>query len=253
MQPQETFQRYEKKYLLNATQYEKLLPLIEEHMLLDQYGKHLICNIYFDTDNFDLIRTSVEKPVYKEKFRLRSYGVPSDEDTVFLELKKKYDGIVYKRRVPMLLNEATEYLYHGNKPGNMGQIHKELDFTVQKYKLQPAVYLSYERMAYYGKEQADLRVTFDCNITARRELLDLQKGSFGTSLIKESEYLMELKIPESIPLWLSRALSENSIFPVSFSKYGTYYTRYIIPKMSFHTISGNSLCKKEMIHRRAVC
>lgn len=260
MQPQETFERYEKKYLLNAQQKEKLLPVIEAYMQLDEYGRHTICNIYFDTDNFELIRSSIEKPVYKEKVRLRSYGIPTEEDTVFLELKKKFDGIVYKRRVPMSLRQATAYLYRGEEPEQKGQIQKELDFTVQKYQLKPKVYLSYERMAYFGKEQSDLRITFDENILCRAENLDLREGSFGEPLLEEAQQLMEIKIPGTMPLWLSRALSENQIFPFSYSKYGTYYKRHILPEMSFGSVALQNVGSREnrnrknhFNHRRVTC
>ncbi len=264
MQPQETFKRYEKKYLLNTKQIQKFLPVIEEHMQLDEYGRHTICNIYFDTDNFELIRTSIEKPVYKEKVRLRSYGVPSDEDMVFLELKKKFDKIVYKRRAPMTLKQADAYLDFSYaekaEEKQKGQIQKELDFVMEKYHLKPAVYLSYERMAYFGKEQPELRVTFDANILCRTDKLDLREGSFGTPLLEESQLLMEIKIPGTMPLWLSQALSENAIFPFSYSKYGTYYKRYILPEMSFgdKAVQGaksseNMYRKNQFNHRRVTC
>ncbi|MBO5372289.1 MAG: polyphosphate polymerase domain-containing protein [Lachnospiraceae bacterium] len=251
MQPQDTFKRYEKKYLLNAEKMQKLLPIIEEHMQLDEYGKHTICNIYLDTENFALIRESIEKPVYKEKLRLRSYGVPTDSDTVFLELKKKFDGIVYKRRIAMPLKQAMDYLYEGKELEQKGQIPKELDYAIQKYKVHPAVYLSYERRAYYGKEQADLRITFDENILCREEKLDLREGSFGTPLLEESESIMEIKIPGTMPLWLSKALSENEIFPFSYSKYGTYYKKYIIPQMLYNTKTNTALWYKN--YRRVLC
>lgn len=233
MIPQETFKRYEKKYLLNEAQMQEFFPILNEYMVLDEYGRHTIYNIYFDTDDFELVRTSIEKPAYKEKLRLRSYGVPTDNDTVFLELKKKFDGIVYKRRIPIPMMSAISYLYDGKKLGSQGQIQSELEYAIEKYGLKPAVYLSYERMAYFGKEQNDLRITFDENILCRKEQLDLREGSFGMPLLGQGEKLMEIKIPETMPLWLAHALSECGIFPISFSKYGTYYKQYIIPQMSF--------------------
>lgn len=258
MQPQVNFKRYEKKYKLNARQMADIMPVIEEHMQLDQFGKHLICNIYFDTPDFELIRASIEKPKYKEKVRLRSYGVPGKEDMVFLELKKKFDKIVYKRRTSMTMEQAIEYLYQGKELENMSQIQKELDFAIKKYDISPAVYLSYERCAYFGKEQPELRLTIDENIRCRQKDLDLRKGSFGTQLLEENTYLMEIKIPGSMPLWLSRLLSEYEVFPASFSKYGTYYKNYILPQKSFGEAAvlpdeTAKIYNNQMINRRAIC
>lgn len=258
MQTQETFKRYEKKYLLNSEQIQNLMSVMDKYMTLDQYGKHTICNIYFDTENFELIRASIEKPTYKEKVRLRSYGVPGNEDNVFLELKKKYDKVVYKRRAQMQMWQAKQYLYEGEKPQKMGQIQKELDFVLDKYHLSPAVYLSYERRAFFGKEQKDLRITLDENILCRQEKLDLREGSFGTSILEEGQVLMEIKIPGSMPLWLSHALAENKIYPISFSKYGTYYKKHILPQMSFagnlefsHYQEKNK--QRQIKHRSVTC
>lgn len=149
---QEVFQRYEKKYRITREQYNQLICRMITRMEADIYGKHTICNIYFDSPEYELIRTSLEKPIYKEKLRLRSYGIPSDEDTVFLELKKKYNGVVYKRRVPMKLREARKYLYYGIKPEADSQILREIDYAMQVYQPKPMVYLAYERIAFYGME-----------------------------------------------------------------------------------------------------
>ena len=148
---QEVFKRYEKKYMLTREQYNQLMSSLITKMCPDSYGKHTICNIYFDTPDYQLIRTSLDKPVYKEKIRLRSYGVPKEDDTVFLELKKKYDGVVYKRRVPMTLREARNYLYKGIKPEKGSQILREIDYAYQFYQTKPMVYLAYERIAFCGK------------------------------------------------------------------------------------------------------
>ena len=221
---QATFQRFEKKYLLSQEQYDALTTMLGEHLRPDRYFHGSICSLYFDTPDYQLIRTSLEKPVYKEKLRLRSYGTPGSDDTIFLEIKKKYRGIVYKRRVPMTLAESDAYLSDGIRPKGDGQILREIDWFRQFYgDLRPAILLSYDRDAYVAVDDPGLRVTFDCNICWRRDQLRLDAGPGGKLLLPPNQHLMELKIPSSMPLWLSHALDALQLFPTSFSKYGTVY------------------------------
>jgi len=223
-QYQETFKRYEKKYLLSEKKYRMLRQKLQSGLHIDNYGKVTICNIYFDTPESLLIRTSLDKPVYKEKLRLRSYGTPARGDKVFIELKKKYKGIVYKRRVDMELSEAEHYLYDRNPARKPSQITREIDWILGYYEgLAPAMYISYNRIAMYGSEDPQLRVTFDSNILWRREQLSLEAGVWGSPLLEEGQRLMEIKIPGAMPLWLAHILDELEIYPVSFSKYGKGY------------------------------
>lgn len=224
------FERIEKKYLLTREKYNLLLEAIEPHMCADSYGKHTIGNIYYDTDTYELISRSIEKPKYKEKFRVRSYGVPKAGDKVFLEIKKKYKGIVYKRRVSMTLKEAEDYLGKGIRPNKEGQILKEIDYFISYYKPQPKLYLAYDRVAYFGKENKEVRITFDHNIRSREDNIALGEGDYGTPLLDEYHYLMEIKVPGAMPLWLSKILSDLEIYPASFSKYGNIYKQSILPK-----------------------
>lgn len=220
---QEVFKRYEKKYLLTREQHRALMEQVDGRLILDEYGLHTICNVYFDTEDYELIRTSIEKPHYKEKLRLRSYGVPKAYSQVFIELKKKYDGVVYKRRIPMRLENAEKYLYSGIIPEGHSQILSEIQWFVDFYEPKPTVFLAYDRRAYFGKEQEEFRVTFDENIRYREEQLHLADGDQGIGLLPENMILMEVKIPDSMPFWFGHILSELGIFPISFSKYGTYY------------------------------
>ena len=232
-----TFQRREVKFLLTQEQFEALLPVVHEYMNPDKYcvnGKEYgIYNIYYDTpDNF-LIRQSIAKPYYKEKLRLRSYYSPAEPDSsVFLEVKKKIGGIVTKRRVAMTLSEAESYIQTRVKPHYERfidkQVMKELDVFLNFYdSIQPRQYISYQRAAFFGKDDPEFRLTFDRQITARRYDLTLAKESYGTQLILPDERLMEIKVPGALPLWMSNALSELGIRKASFSKYGTAYTNYI--------------------------
>lgn len=237
---QKIFRRVEKKYLLTEEQCEALKTAISAYMNADRYGLHTICNVYYDTDQDDLIRASIEKPIYKEKFRLRSYGIPGGEDTVFLEMKKKYKGMVYKRRVAAPYDRTMEYLSRvtcqaggeetpedrdGLTDSPEGkQILNEITFMIHRYQLHPRIYIAYDRIAYYGKENPDIRLTIDSNMRFREENLNLAAGDAGTPILPEEKYLMEIKIPDAMPLWLTEILTRTKIYPVSFSKYGTYYS-----------------------------
>lgn len=221
---QEVFKRYEKKYLMSAEKERDFLKRIEGKMEMDKYGLHTICNIYFDTPDFDVIRTSIEKPVYKEKLRLRTYGVPKDGNhTAFVEIKKKFEKVVYKRRAVMSLKEAEDYLYRGIHPDLDTQIVREIDWFLKHTPVEPEVFLAYDRRAFAGVTEPEFRLTLDRNIRCRREGLSLLQGDAGEKIIGDDEVLMEIKIPGAMPLWMSEILSELEIFPKTFSKYGTYY------------------------------
>lgn len=224
---QEIFKRYEKKYRVTQEQYQCLMCELAKHMYADEYGLHTISNLYFDTPDYALIRQSIEKPNYKEKVRLRGYGEITGDSTVFLELKKKYDGVVYKRRAAMKLDEARLYQESGKLPEGNPQILKELDYAFRRYQLEPKVFLAYDRMAFADKENSELRVTFDRRIRCRSRQLALEQKAPELLLLPPDQVLMEIKIPGAMPLWLSRLLSECEIYPSSFSKYGTFYQRYL--------------------------
>lgn len=221
---QGTFKRYEKKYLLSEKKYQMIRERLQDMLKVDDYGETTICNIYFDTPDHRLVRTSLEKPVYKEKLRLRSYGTPSENDVVFVELKKKYKEVVYKRRIKMECQTAERYLYDSEPVGQQSQIIKEIDWFLKFYQeLEPAMYISYNRIAMYGIEDPDLRVTFDHNLLWREEELWLECGVWGDPLLEEGWRLMEIKLPGVMPLWLSHILDDLEIYQVSFSKYGNGY------------------------------
>lgn len=205
------FQRYEKKYLLDREQYEGFREAIEGFMQVDEYGKSTICNIYYDTEHYDLIRASIEKPPYKEKLRLRSYGVPKLSDTVFLEVKKKYKGIVYKRRIALPLAEAYESLERGTLTGEKGQIGREINYFIKRYHPVPKLYLAYDRIAMFGTEDNELRMTFDFSVRSREEELDLAKGDRGELLLDEGTVILEIKVRDAYPFWLVQALEQFEV------------------------------------------
>lgn len=229
----EVMNRVEKKFLLDSCTYLKLQNIIGDYMELDSFNKikefYTISNLYLDTPDNHLIRTSTEKPRYKEKLRLRAYGVPTDSDFVFLEIKKKYKGVVNKRRTKLLLPEAYEFIETGKKPFTKEYMNKqvlnELEYCLNIYDLSPKLYLAYDRKAYFGENS--LRVTFDTNIRTRRYDLRLEKGDYGTKLIDSDLWLMEIKAEKAIPIWLANALTENKVYSKSFSKYGTEYKGFL--------------------------
>lgn len=234
---QTVFKRYELKYMLTARQKELLLRTMEPYMRLDTYGRSIIRNVYYDTDTYRLIRQSLEKPVYKEKLRVRSYVKAGRDSPVFVELKKKYDGVVYKRRVVMPEQQAADWMAGTGPVPLQTQIAKEIDYFRRFYEtLRPAVFLSYEREAFYSPEGGDFRITFDENILYRQDSLSLAADVWGTSILEKDRTLMELKTSGGIPLWLTRFLTRQRLFKTSFSKYGTAYQ-----DMTYSKLSGGRL------------
>lgn len=227
---QAIFKRYELKYLITAEQKARIVKAMDQHMALDQYGRTTIRNIYFDTDSYRLIRHSIERPAYKEKLRIRSYKQASPESTVFVELKKKYKHVVYKRRLSLSEEETVQWLSGKRHCSSDTQITKEIDYFFDYYKtLRPMVFLSYEREAYYSRTGDDFRVTFDENVLFRQEDLSLESEVWGTPVLKEGMVIMEIKCSGGMPLWMTHLLSEERIYKTSFSKYGTAYKNYILP------------------------
>ena len=228
MSYQSIFKRYEIKYLITEEQKKRLLKVMEPYMKIDKYGKTNIRNIYFDTDTYELIRKSIEKPMYKEKLRVRSYGCPG-KDSVFVELKKKCDGIVYKRSLSLPDEKAKKaFLSHESLPIN-SQIAREIDYFRNYYDtLKPVVFLSYDREAYFTLIESDLRITFDSNIFSRLNDFNLSSDVYGYPVLSPEMSIMEIKTSSAIPIWLAGFLSEEKIYKTSFSKYGATYQKYIM-------------------------
>lgn len=218
---EKSFKRHEIKYLITINQYINLMNYLSDKVEKDVFYKSTIYNVYYDTDNFELIKKSIEKPIYKEKLRIRSYDKPTLDSSVYVELKKKYDHIVYKRR------EKIAYKYVLNNSfieGAETQIDKEIKYFNDFYGgLTPKMFLSYEREAYYFKTDKQIRITFDTNIKYRTENVNLLPSISDIKLLPNNFVLMELKVPFSIPYNLAKYLSSEKIFKTSFSKYGTAY------------------------------
>lgn len=236
----EVFNRYEKKYFVTDEQLCNVLSEIEQHMTPDKHNPtgqtYPISNIYYDTSDDYLIRTSLAHPAYKEKLRLRTYGIPGQSDEAFLEIKKKVNGLVNKRRTSIGLQDAYRFMEEKGQElrrpltGNSinPQVMKELIFMIHRYELMPKVMIAYDRLAYFEKGNPDLRVSFDTNIRGRRNDLRLEAGNFGRLIIPRGLWLMEIKTARAIPLWLAAMLSAREIRRVSFSKYGREYEQNLV-------------------------
>lgn len=231
----EVFNRYENKYLLDSEAYYKFYDQLLEYMELDEFNKkhefYSITNLYYDTAHNTLIRNSLAKPKYKEKLRLRAYGVPNQDTKVYLEIKKKVFGLVNKRRTSLKLNEAYDFVATGVEPELQDYMNKqvieEIKYFLTQYDLQPKVYLSYDRKALFCKNNRDLRITFDTNIQSRRYDLELEHGPYGEPLLEPGQWLMEVKAEKTIPVWLAKMLSEHQMYRTSFSKYGNEYKKML--------------------------
>lgn len=234
MAVQTVFKRYEFKYMINAEQKAKIIETISSYMQPDKYGRVTVRNIYFDTDNYLLIRRSIEKPVYKEKIRMRSYSRVDIDGEVFVELKKKYKSVVYKRRIALPQKEAMGWICDDASCSRQTQIKKEIDYFINYYKtLRPVVFLSYEREAYAACDGSDFRVTFDENILCRQDDLSLSGEVYGTPILQRGMCVMEIKCSGGIPLWMTEVLAREHIFKTPFSKYGSVYKSLIFQKDNF--------------------
>jgi len=214
------FRRVEQKYLITSAQYDALMEALGDKLVKDEYFYNDIYNLYLDAPDHRLIIQSIEKPMYKEKFRVRSYGLAENEDSkVYLEIKKKFDGTSHKRRISMTLGEFYKYMEKGNRPKGANPITlAELDYDFEKYNLQPSILINYERYSYYIRGNKDLRITFDHNVRYRTKKPDLTNGDDMHPIIDKDMYIMEIKSLDSLPIKLSQLLAKLKIYPRGFSK-----------------------------------
>lgn len=231
----QTFCRYEKKVLVDESILDELIERLTEYAVPDKYNKHgkpyPISTLYFDNDNNDIARLSESKPSYKVKLRVRSYTVPKDDDPVFIELKRKIRGVGVKRRAKMCYADVCRYLRCGERPAGLsyldGQVLSEIDYFISLYHPYPKMHVSYERYAFTGRDDPRVRITIDSSVLVRRDRLHLSDGRDGTPLLPPGKVLMEVKIPDAVPVWLAHIMSEFGLSFGSFSKYGNEYRLYL--------------------------
>lgn len=219
------FKRYEKKYLLPVSKLVELEEVFSKYLKPDAYPTSTISNLYFDTDDHYMIRSSMEKAEYKEKLRMRSYDAnPSDDSQVFLEIKKKFEKVIYKRRISTDLQKGNSYLLDRQDVLENSQIKQEIDWIFEMNKgLKPMMYIYYDRFSMQGKDDDSIRITLDSNIIYRDYDLDIKKGIYGKRLLDKEYVIMEIKVAGAYPLWLSSILDECELYSRPFSKYGTAY------------------------------
>lgn len=230
------FNRYERKYIITTKQKNDLIAFISEYLISDPYSQngnpYTIYNIYYDTHDFSIIRNSIQKPTYKDKLRLRTYTYPLlDDSIVFLEIKKKFEGRINKRRVNLTYKQAKDYMESGIKPVFDAyidnQIMSEIDYFIKIHKAKPGAFISYDRIAYMSDSDA-LRITFDHQILFRNKNIDFSSNEGNPILSSKDLYLMEVKSEDNFPFWLARKLSEYELYSQSFSKYGKAYQQYLL-------------------------
>ena len=237
-----TFKRYEKKYLLSEEGYARLMERMADYIEPDEYPRSTVCSIYYDGDDYHLIRHSIDAPIYKEKLRVRSYNPDGPDCETFVELKKKYKGIVYKRRVVMTGRQAEAWLSGEAAPPEDSQMAREIQWFLHENHPRPKVLIACDRTSWRARENPELRITFDERIRWRDRELNFASGSGGELLLPNGEVLMELKIPGAAPLWLAHLLSEQALFPTSFSKYGICYKNHLLQAYLQEYIKGEMLC-----------
>ena len=219
------FDRIEKKYIIDEKQMAIILKEIKKYTHHSKYHKSTIYNIYFDTDNYDLIVQSIEKPEFKEKLRARSY---ENYDRVFLEIKTKLRGkdanLGFKRRVLISTKDYDKFI-KGKKTAvelaGETQIAKEVDYLMSHFNLSPKILLYYDRTSYEGDD--NLRITFDENLRYRTKSLKFKQNKRDKVYFKNKSIIMEIKANGVMPLWLVHILSGTKVYPTSFSKIGKVY------------------------------
>jgi SPX domain protein involved in polyphosphate accumulation len=230
------FNRYERKYIITTKQKEDLTKYISDYLVSDPYSQngtpYTIYNVYYDTHDFSIIRNSIQKPTYKDKLRLRTYTYPLQDDSiVFLEIKKKFEGRINKRRVNLTYKQAKAYMEFGTKPAFEtyidNQIMNEIDYFIKIHQAKPGAFISYNRIAYMSESDA-LRITFDHHILFRNRNVNFSSNEGNTILSSKDLYLMEVKSEDNFPFWLARKLSEYELYSQSFSKYGKAYQQYLL-------------------------
>lgn len=230
----EVFTRHELKFLIDRHTYGKIYKALMPYLVVDQHankqGYYTVSNIYYDTKDDLFHYEKMKGQDFRQKLRLRTYGHSDLDSESYLEIKKKHKGLVNKRRTALRLRDAYRFLevdeidnndLIDNTNASNIQILKEVAFLKKFYTLEPKVALCYERQAFQGKEDNELRITFDDNLRKRHHNLRLELGSEGASYVSRDIFVLEIKVNDTIPLWLARILSQFSCSVQSFSKYST--------------------------------
>lgn len=226
-----SFRRIESKYIVNSFQKEELTKELLKHMEYDKFcvgeKTYKIQNIYYDTDDQAVISRSIEKPTYKQKLRLRKY----DSGELFLEIKKKSEGVVGKRRISLTMEELKRWMEDAVPPVRTKYVDQhiiqEISYYLKCTRFKENVYISYERLGFFDKNDKEFRVTFDSDIHTKRNNFDFDTDDYEENLLPDGTYILEIKSVRNYPIWLVNKLNELKIYRHSFSKYGTEYKRFL--------------------------
>ncbi|CAM4222648.1 VTC domain [Lederbergia lenta] len=226
----EIFSRREQKYLITREQYEQIVKEIALYMRPDKYGrdgKYTVTSLYFDNQDHQIYFETKNKLKYRQKLRLRVYDKTNREGIAFFEVKQKHKNVVNKRRMTMPLSEAYRYLEEGSEQGlssyqtSNPQVLREIDHFIRFYQLEPEMVVSYDRHAFHGVNDPELRITFDLELRCRNEELSIEAGPYGEHFIDPSYVVLEVKVNDSVPLWLARILQNLDCEQKSASKFCT--------------------------------
>ena len=237
------FHRFEKKFILTHEQYAEIAQTLCARMKIDDNNKsgdmYHVRSLYYDTPHNSLISEALSTPRYKEKVRLRAYGKPQRDDIVFVEIKKKVNGVGSKRRIELPLNDAYMFLDCGRLPcsyeDDKAQVMREIYAILSRngMNLRPSALISYSRLALDGLEDKGLRITFDSDLRGQTHDLLLESEDRGTPIIDSEHVVMEVKAPAALPLWLTRQLSHRQTFARKFSKYRAIYQKTLKTEVSY--------------------
>lgn len=229
------FNRFEKKYVLSIDVYHEILDKLLLKMNLDKNNVDefmKVQSIYFDTDNNDYIRNSISKPYYKEKIRIRGYNFIDSDSELFLEVKRKIDGKVNKRRTNIKLSDIDNLIENNTIEYNNEYMNKqvlnEINYILNRDHLLPKLFVSYERCALVDNH-SDLRITFDKNITGSSNKISFNIKT-DQQLLNSKLMIMEVKTCYGMPRWLLEIIENNDIKKASFSKYGTSYKNELLKR-----------------------
>ena len=237
----ENFSRVETKYMLSADQIPEIEKVLMDHGLIKMdFGNTLIQSLYYDTPDHLLIRQSLERPGFKEKLRLRTYGEAYSGSSAYLEMKRKYKGIVYKRRTMMSLQAAMKVPEKADMPDSAGQTGREILWMVKRYHPVPAVVIRCNREQWIHSVNSEFRITIDRDICFRNWNLDLRANESHIPLTDASQRLMEIKAGNAIPRWLVKILWETGSQHVHYSKYGLAYQRILTDQSDIRR--GGRIC-----------
>jgi len=224
------FNRFELKYLLTSEQAAHFENKIQGYLHPDTYGrggKYRLSSLYYDSSKYHFYWEKIEGIKFRRKLRIRHYESSeplTDQTKVFVEIKQRLDRVTQKRRLRLAYQDALELCSGKSIPEILlpeeRSIAEEIHEMVLRYNLEPTSVVSYFRKAYLGTDYDEgLRVTFDTDLHYRTHDLDLRSKAKGESLLALHHVIMEIKVNERVPYWLTEFVGESNLKLIRVSKY----------------------------------